>query len=125
MLRPPMELPSTSYNRGTAATQATGQIAVRETPEQKTEKIIRDAEAMKIRVLQTPGKELNQFNQEDLHNEEHRVYSSIIDEDYMVLTNHVDQVTQDKIKKGEYMDFAKLIPRDRVLLDEDCKMQLV
>ena len=48
-----------------------------------------------------------------------------IDEDYLVVGGHVDQVTQNKIIRGEYMDFGKLLPRDKIVAEEDGRLELV
>ena len=39
--------------------------------------------------------------------------------------SHVDQLTQDKIKKGEYVDFSKLLPKDKIVVEEDSRLELV
>ena len=39
--------------------------------------------------------------------------------------NHVDTTTKEKIIKGDYVDFSKLIPKDRILAEEDSKLELV
>ena len=47
-----------------------------------------------------------------------------MDQDYLVVSSHVDEATQEKIVKGQYIDFSKLIPRDKVLSNEE-KLELV
>ena len=37
------------------------------------------------------------------------------DEGYVVVGAHVDNITVQKIVRGDYVDFSKLVPRDRVL----------
>ena len=39
--------------------------------------------------------------------------------------SHVDQSTVDKIQRGEFVDFGKLIPQDRVLTQEDQRLEMV
>ena len=48
-----------------------------------------------------------------------------IDQDYLSVGSHVDQVTQEKIKRGEYVDFSKLLPKDKVVVEEDSRLELV
>ena len=48
-----------------------------------------------------------------------------MDQDYLLVSNHVDQVTQQKIIRGEYVDFGKLLPKDKVLMEEDGRMELI
>ena len=43
----------------------------------------------------------------------------------MVVGAHIDQTTQQKIVDGEYIDFSKLIPRDKIVTEEDVRMELM
>ena len=47
-----------------------------------------------------------------------------MDQDYLVIGAHIDEATQDKIGKGLYVNFGKLLPKDRILTDEN-KLELV
>ena len=49
----------------------------------------------------------------------------LIDQDYLLVGNHVDESTQEKIVKGEYVDFGKLLPKDKILAEEDGRMELI
>ena len=82
--------------------------------EEHTNKVIREAEAAKARILPPQGKPL-----------EFQEFTSQIDNDYLVIGNHVDENTQLKISKGEYIDFSKLIPRDKVLNEGDTRLELI
>ena len=44
---------------------------------------------------------------------------------YIVVGNHLDHLTIDKIERGDYVDFDKLIPKDRILAQEDQRMEMV
>ena len=44
---------------------------------------------------------------------------------HMIVGAHIEESTYNKIVKGEYVDFGKLLPRDRALAEEDGRMQLV
>ena len=48
-----------------------------------------------------------------------------MDQDYLVVGNHIDEVTQEKIRSGQYIDFSKLIPKDRILTEDEGRMELV
>ena len=48
-----------------------------------------------------------------------------IDEDYLLIGGHLDETIQNKIVKGEYVDFGKLLPKDRILVEEDGRMEMV
>ena len=43
-------------------------------------------------------------------------HSLVVDENYVVVGGHIDAMLRDKIKKGEYVDFALLLPRDHLTL---------
>ena len=79
----------------------------------KAEQIIRDAEASRAKIMDVKGK-----NQTIFH-------SALLDEDYLIVGNYVDDLTKRKIGNGEYIDFAKLMPKDRVSLEEDTHMEMV
>ena len=49
----------------------------------------------------------------------------MMDEDYMVVGSHVDKSTLEKIRKGDYIDFGKLLPKNRILAVEDSHLELV
>ena len=52
------------------------------------------------------------------------VHSMMVDETYSLVTMHIDDATYKKIINHEYVDFAKLIAKDRVM-DEDRGVELV
>ena len=37
----------------------------------------------------------------------------------------MDEITRARIVEGQYIDFVKLLPRDRVIDDDDKRMQMV
>ena len=73
--------------------------------DQQTEADLRDAERHKAEVYHVKGKE-NPL----LPNQNY--FSAMLDEDYLLVGNFVNQATRSKIATGEYIDFAKLMPRD-------------
>ena len=90
------------------------------TPEEHASQLIREAELSKARVMEIPGKsmEVNAgLSQELLH-------SVIVDEKYQAVASHVDASTKAKIERGDYVDFAKLIPCDCVMMEDDGKIHL-
>ena len=80
------------------------------TPEEKAEHLIKEAEAAKARIFTTPGKD------SDLNKQFHSV---LVDEDYLLVASHVDSNMYNRIIQGDYVDFSKLIPRDKVLQEDD------
>ena len=49
----------------------------------------------------------------------------MVDESFLFVAVHVDQVTKTKIINGEYVKFSKLISKDRIELEEDKRLELV
>ena len=85
--------------------------------------MIQEAEKAKANIFTNQGK-VNVLNSpvEGLHNFE---FTAKMDEDYMVTGAHIDEMTQEKIVKGKYINFGKLIPRDRILVEENRCMELI
>ena len=52
-------------------------------------------------------------------------FTAKIDESYSVVGAPIDESIRSKIACGEYVDFGKLLPKDRVLMKEDGRMELV
>ena len=51
------------------------------------------------------------------------VHSALLDEDYLLVGNYINEITKKKIANGEYVDFAKLMPR--ISSEEDQHMEIV
>ena len=80
-----------------------------------SEKSIRNAEARKATIFRPTGNFEPILNSTSTH----------VDDDYMMLTAHIDEAMQLKIQKGEFVDLARLVPKDKVLIEDDQRMQLV
>ena len=79
--------------------------------------MIQQAEAAKARMFTATGNN-------HAHNFNSQLTSSpLVDEGYIVVSAHLDKQMMTKIKAGEYVDFGKLIPKDRVI-DDDGRMEL-
>ena len=100
------------------------------TPEQKADQLIKDAKLKKARIHQTRGKnsvididhmvrETNGDFQCEFDLSRNFVHSAMVDESYHIVGSHVDEMTQEKIINGEYMDFSKLVLRDRILMADE------
>ena len=81
------------------------------TPEQKAYDAIKNAELTKERLLPKNGK--NYFNS-----------SAVIDKTYFVVGSNLDLQTMEHIQQVDYIDFGKLIPKDRILI-EDQRLEMV
>ena len=78
-------------------------------PEEKAVCVIKDAEARKARILPKTGKQS----------------TAVIDEGYVVVASHMDENTVLKVQRGEYIDFGKLILKDRILVEEDQQLEMI
>ena len=86
--------------------------------EERADRVIRDAESARACINVTPGKSDNMFNNE-------YIQSFMMDDEYMLVGAHVDEATYSKIIEGIYVDFGKLIPRDRIAVEEDQRLEMV
>ena len=91
----------------------------RSTPEARARKMVQEAERAKAKIYSTKGNEVNRF---DLNNQ--YVHSAMVDEDYMVVGADLEENIIRKVALGEYVDFGKLIPKDRVLTEDDGRLQM-
>ena len=80
------------------------------------QRMIKEAESTKSRVTPAKGEDSN-FN--------NFLQSAYVDEEYMIIGSHVDETLCRKILNHEYVDFAKLLPRDKVGMEDDQRMELV
>ena len=104
-----------------------------------TESMVLEAEEARARVYDVKGKEplsqtINDRLGELRANVEERWLSTdkvapqvsvYIDEDYMLVTSHVDLVTRQKIINQEFMDFNKLLRKEKSEEENQQKMMMV
>ena len=83
--------------------------------------MVKEAEEVKVRIQVTAGRVLV----DNLNKTKKGVSAMNVDEGYIVVGAHVDESTTQKIIKGEYVDFAKLVPRDRVVAEKDGRLEMV
>ena len=92
----------------------------------QAEKVIRDAETSKAMMFGVKGNELTEGNiiPIQLNNLHH---ATLVDDKYVTIGGHIDQGVQEKIRKGEYIDFARLLPRTTSgnHSGEDQRMELI
>ena len=86
------------------------------TPEERTFTIIKEVEAAKAKIFPSQANEqISNFE-----------FIAKMDQDYSLVGSHVDELTQAKIICGEYIDFGKLIPKERIISEEEGnKMELI
>ena len=93
-------------------------------PDEHANNMVRLSECAKASLYPPQGEILNNFNNLNRENKEKGSKNvSIIDQAYIMVSGQVEQGLQDKIISGQYVDFSKLLPRDRVLLLDDSKME--
>ena len=82
------------------------------TAEEQVNQIILDAEISKAKMLQVPGR-VN--------------YNSILemDNNYQMIDAHIDEVLKNKILNFEFIDFSKLLTKNKGLRDDDQRMEIV
>ena len=81
------------------------------TTEEKIQNMIRDAERAKAKIFATQGND--------------KIPSAYVDESYIVVGGHLDENMINKIIKGDYVDFGKLLPRDKITtVEEDGRMEM-
>ena len=85
----------------------------------KGDELLHEAEAAKVRMAATPGN----FNEQNINFS--RQQATIVDENYIMIGGHVDEGVCSKIINHEYIDFALLLPRDRMVSEDDHRMELV
>ena len=78
-----------------------------DTPDDRVHDMIQQAEVAKARMFANTGKAHQMLNP-----------TAIVDKGYVVVGAHLDDQLVEKIKAGSYVDFGKLIPRDKVIEDE-------
>ena len=96
----------------------------RESPESRATNIIQQAEKGKARIYETPG-ELNidqtamELDEIKIDYRRNFVHSAMVDEHYSMVGTHLDEQMKNKIIKCEYVDFSKLIAKDKVTCEEE------
>ena len=88
------------------------------TTDEYTNQMVHEAEAVKARIHATASNDI-------LHLAKSQQSSVLMDEGYVIVGAHVDEVTVQRISRGEYVDFGKLILKDRIMLEEEsCRMEM-
>ena len=101
-----------------------------EDPLERSQQVIREAEASKARLFASKGTYSNVNNPNwgllnEMRNEK-GTKASDVDDKYLVIRSHVDVSIQQKIINNEYVDFAKLLPKNRFgNRDEETRLELV
>ena len=110
--------------------------------EQNVTKLIREVETSKARALDLQGKvtfdELDNTNKMNpglmskntngnfvMFAPNQFMRTVIMDEDYLIVAAHIDENIERRIRDGEFVNFSCLLPRDRVLKEQDNRIKLI
>ena len=124
------EIQQQDSKKGEAATQAVRPL----TAEERAKQMLKQAENAKAKMMPVPDK-VNQGQGEgntqvlrdnvDVFGEGDLLHLVMVDEEFTLIAAHLDEITKSKIGSGDYIDFARLIPKDRMLLEDDKRMEFV
>ena len=105
--------------------------------EQRVDGLLREAENKRVTINDVPG-EISQtfhfnnspagqpcYSRELVDVQNRFVHSAMVDEEYLIVAAHLDDSIIKRICEGEFVDFTKLLPRDRVLQEQDNRVQIV
>ena len=109
-----------------------------QSPEERADDLIKQVEKSKARIFPTPGENFEQIVSRQCDDEPEIITESVkranmamgrsalaIDEDYLLIGGHVEDSVRIKIEKGEYVDLAKLIQKDKILAEDDRRLNMV
>ena len=74
--------------------------------------MVTQAENVKAKIFATPGKN-------------YVTPAVFADKNYIVVSAHLDDNMIKKIQEGLYVDFGKLLPRDKIVVEEDTRLEMV
>ena len=89
--------------------------------------MIQQAEASRARIFQAPGELSDKLdsNRFECKLNSELAHSVMVDENYLMVGLHVDDNTKLKIITGQYVELEKLLVRDKLVENEDQRMQIV
>ena len=87
---------------------------------EQARKMIREAEALKARIAATPGNHPNLLNYLPTDQQ-----PSIVDNNYISVGVHIDLTICEKIGRGEFVDFTRLLPCERPAFSDEGRLELV
>ena len=68
---------------------------------------------------------INQGQNGEILEQNQFMRTAIMDEDYLIVAAHVDETLESRVCNGDYVDFSRLIPRDRVQMEQDNRIELL
>ena len=85
--------------------------------------MIRGVKAAKIKVLDVPGKVHNSVDK--LVETKEFAQTALMNESFMMVAAHIDNSLRKRIENGEYVDFSRLLPRDRISEEQNNRLEWV
>ena len=107
-----------SRSRSEERTKKADRKSVQNNREQLADRMIREAEESKARVYAAPGKDVVITNVE----QSPFMHAVLVDERYMALGSHIDESMKKKIISHDYIDFARLLPRNKIAEEDNSNM---
>ena len=80
--------------------------------------LIKEAERAKAKMYEVPGKKPHKF----ISKTHAFIHSALVDQNYLTVAAHVNKPLKEKIQNFEYVDFSKLLPRDKLAEEEDDRL---
>ena len=94
------------------------------TVEERAKQMVQQAEAVKAKIFDISGRHDYANYYENQKEQNLLLHSVVADDDYAIVAAHVDESLKRRIIEGEYVDFSRLVPRDRVSLEADKSWKL-
>ena len=85
--------------------------------EEHADRVVREAENSRARMIEITGND-DKTGQALLH-------SVIVDDGYLQVAAHVEEGLRRRIENFEYIEFSKLLPRDKIMEEEDHRLTFV
>ena len=95
------------------------------TVEERAKQMVQQAEAVKAKIFDISGRHDYANYYENQKEQNLLLHSVVADDDYAIVAAHVDESLKRRIIEGEYVDFSRLVPRDRVSLEADKRLEIV
>ena len=115
--RPSTSAKPTQPHRGCYCSNGADEVNLDEAG-RREEQLIWEAEASQARMVDVPGRAIVPMNYFDnaaavgaQGDNDEFVHSVLVDQNYFMVTAHMDNATRRKIINGEYVDFARLLLR--------------
>ena len=94
------------------------------TPGDQADEELKEAEKSRARLYELPGKNSDLFPNSD-NVKCPAVDINSIDQDYQMIDAHIDDTIRGKIQNLKYVDFSRLISKNRVLREDEQRLEII